>query len=159
FLIAHLLTKWSNLSRDGFSLYYQHGAGVAGIAYLTLGLWALKRALLRWFSHGVVLASLVAITWGTDLFHYATYDPTFSHVYTFALIAALLLVVPRWFDAPTLRQSLLLGVLAALVVLVRHVNAILIVGFACYGLTSVAALRNRIAWTRKYVRPIAVAAA
>ena len=157
FLVADQLTKWSNLSRDGFSLYYQQGAGLAGVAYLTLGLWALKRALLRWFSAGVVLASLVAITWGTNVFHYGTYDPTFSHIYAFALSAILLLVVPSWFDSPTIGRSLLIGLLAALVVLVRHVNAILLVGFACYGLFSAASVRQRLLWIRSHARSIAAA--
>ena len=159
FLAAHLLTKWSNLSRDGFSLYYQHAAGLAGVVYLTLGLWALKRALLRWFSPGVVLASLVAITWGTNLFHYGTYDPTFSHVYAFALTAILLLIVPRWFEAPTIGRSMLVGVVAALLVLVRHVNAIVVVGFACYGLSSIVSVRQRVVWIKDHARVVVTAAA
>ena len=46
-------------------------AGAAGIAYLLAGLAVLRRMLRRHFSDGVVLATLVAITWGTNLFHYA----------------------------------------------------------------------------------------
>jgi len=38
FLAADLLTLWSNLPRDGFSLYYQHGAALAAVAYVLLGL-------------------------------------------------------------------------------------------------------------------------
>src|SRR5262249_41902207 len=29
---ADLLTRWSNFPRDGFSLYYQHAAGLSGLA-------------------------------------------------------------------------------------------------------------------------------
>jgi len=32
FIAADLLTRWSNLPRDGFSLYYQHAAAMAGLA-------------------------------------------------------------------------------------------------------------------------------
>ena len=31
FAVAHALTKWTNLSADGFTLYYQHAAGLAGL--------------------------------------------------------------------------------------------------------------------------------
>src|SRR5688572_5994142 len=31
FLAGHALTKWSNLSPDGFTLYYQHAAGISGV--------------------------------------------------------------------------------------------------------------------------------
>src|SRR5687768_8091714 len=41
FLTAHALTKWSNLSPDGFSLYYQHAAGIAGLFWTLAGLWML----------------------------------------------------------------------------------------------------------------------
>ena len=30
FIVAHGLTRWSNLSPNGFSLYYVHAAGIAG---------------------------------------------------------------------------------------------------------------------------------
>jgi hypothetical protein len=158
FAVAHLLTRWSNLSRDGFSLYYQHGAALAGVTYLIGGLIALKRALLGWFSPGVVLATLVAVTWGTDLFHYGTYDPTFSHVYAFALTSLLLLIVPRWFDAPSMGRSVLLGAVVALVILVRHVNVLIIVGFACYGLNSAAAIRRRLSWITEHAHEVVTTA-
>ena len=43
FLAGHLLTLWSNLKPDGFSLYYQHAAGLAGVVYLVAGLIFLTR--------------------------------------------------------------------------------------------------------------------
>jgi hypothetical protein len=67
-LVADRLTVWSNLPRDGFSLFYQHGAGVGAIVYMLLGLAILQRMLRRHFSDGVVLATLICITWGTNLF-------------------------------------------------------------------------------------------
>jgi len=70
FAAGHALTRWSNLPPDGFSLYYQHAAGLAGLAYFLAGLAVLRRTLSRHFSNGVVLATLVTITWGTNLFHY-----------------------------------------------------------------------------------------
>jgi len=30
FVVAHALTRWTNLSPDGFTLYYQHAAGLSG---------------------------------------------------------------------------------------------------------------------------------
>src|SRR2546428_827751 len=57
FVAGDLLSQWSNLPRDGFCLYYQHAAGVAGIAYLLAGLAVLRRILARHFSAGVVLAT------------------------------------------------------------------------------------------------------
>jgi hypothetical protein len=124
FAAAHVLTRWSNLPPDGFSLYYQHAAGLAGLCAFVAGMVVLERLLSRYFTDGVVLATLVTITWGTNLFHYATYDSTFSHAFSFFLIALLLDLTDRWWADASWRASLWLAVVAALIALTRHPNAI-----------------------------------
>ena len=79
FAVAHLLTRWSNVSPDGFTIYYQFVVGLAGLAALLGGLAALRALLSRYFSGRVVLATLVTVTWGTNAFHYGVFDSTFSH--------------------------------------------------------------------------------
>ena len=83
FVVAHLLTRWSNLSPDGFTLYYQHAAGLSGVFWTLAGLVVLRDTLRRHFSDAVTAATLFAILFGTNLFHYATYDSSYSHVYSF----------------------------------------------------------------------------
>ena len=96
FAVAHLLTRWSNLTPDGFSLYYQVIVGLGGLAALVAGLAVLRSLLSGGYDNGVVLATLVTVTWGTNAFHYAVFDSTFSHAYSFFLIAALLWLTDRW---------------------------------------------------------------
>ena len=60
----------------------------------------------RQFTDGVVLATLICITWGTNLFHYAVFDGTFSHAYAFFLVCVWLWLVERWWDRPTVGCSL-----------------------------------------------------
>jgi hypothetical protein len=100
FLLGHALTWWSNLKPDGFSLYYQHAAGLAGVFYLVAGLAVLKKFLRRHFSAGITLAALISITWGTNLFHYGTYDSVYSHVYSFFLFCSFLALTATWYDRP-----------------------------------------------------------
>ena len=123
FLVADLLTAWSNLPRDGFSLYYQHGAALGAIAYFLLGLAILRRMLQRQFGDGVVLVTLICLTWGTNLFHYAVFDGTFSHAYAFFLVCAWMWLVEAWWEQPTPWRSVGIGAVAALLILVRHANA------------------------------------
>ena len=136
FTAATALSWWSNLPRDGFSLYYQHGAGLAGLAYFIAGLVILRRLLARHFSDGVVVATLVTITFGTNLFHYGTYDSIYSHAYSFFLLTALLALTERWWDDPRWPVSIALGVVAALIVLTRHTNALFLLIVPLYGVTS-----------------------
>ncbi len=77
-------------SADGFSAPYQIAVATAGLVYLVLGLGVLYRLLSRTFRPSVVMLTLVVLTFGTDLFHYGTYDNTFSHVYSFFLFACFL---------------------------------------------------------------------
>jgi hypothetical protein len=153
FAAGDLLTLWSNLPRDGFSLYYQHAAGLAGMAYLLAGLAVLRRILTRHFTDGVVLATLVCITWGTNLFHYGVFDATFSHAFSFFLVGLWLLIIERWWEQerPTWRLSLALGAVAALIVLVRHTNAIYLLVLPLYGVTRWNDLRARAGsmWERR----------
>jgi len=121
FAAAHLLTRWTNLSPDGFTLYYQHAAGLAGLCYTVAGLWLLRRLLDRHFTPGVVIATLFAVLLGTSLLHYATHDSTWSHAFSFFLCAALLERLDVWRDDS---DPVTIGLIAALMILVRHTNAI-----------------------------------
>lgn len=155
FIAAHLLTKWSNLTPDGFSLYYQHAAGLAGLAYMLIGLAILRQTLLRYFRPGVVLAALVTITFGTNLFHYGTADATFSHAFAFFSICALVELTERWWQKPTIGRGIALGAIAGLVVLIRHVNVLFLLIVPLYGIATrhdIRSLPNRL-WQRR--RPLA----
>ena len=128
FAAAHALTRWTNLSPDGFTPYYQHGAGLAGLCYVVAGLWFLKRLLERYFSSGVTSATLVALLAGTSLYHYATFDSVWSHAFSFALFCAFL----ERFDARRpgrLADGVVLGAISGLLILVRHTNALIPICF------------------------------
>lgn len=158
-VVADLLTRWSNLPPDGFSLYYQHGAAVGAIVYFLIGLAILRRMLLEQFSPGVVLATLICLTWGTNLFHYAVVDGTFSHAYAFFLICVWLWIVERWWERPTVPLTLAAGAVAGLSVLVRHTNAIFVLVLPLYGITSWDEARVRAAALLARWRLLAIAAA
>lgn len=145
FTAAHLLTRWSNLPPDGFSLYYQYAAGLAGLCAMLAGLAVLRALLSRHFSDRIVLATLVTITWGTNVFHHGVYDATFSHAFSFFLVAALVALTERWWQVPTRLTSICLAVVAALIVLTRHANAIFLVVVPLYGATALLELHRNVA--------------
>ena len=127
FVVAHGLTWWTNLTPDGFSLYYQHAAGLAGLSYVLLGMWLLGRLLARHFTPGIVLATQASLLFGTSLYHYATFDSAWSHAFSFALLCAFLERLdarrPRWQD------DVLIGAICGLLILVRHTHALIPICF------------------------------
>jgi hypothetical protein len=124
FLAADALTRWSNMTADGFTPYYQHAAGLAGLCYVVAGLWILRRLLSRHFGDGVTDATVVAMLFGTSLFHYATFDSMWSHAFSFALCAALAERCDAWQPQAKTGSAALIGLLSGAMVLVRHTNAI-----------------------------------
>lgn len=144
FLVGHLLTLWSSGRPDGFSFYYQHAAGLAGVFYLVAGLGVLRVFLRRHFRAGVTLAALIGITWGTNLFHYGTYDSVYSHIHSFFLCCSFLEATSAWYDRPTAGRSLLVGVVAGLLVLTRHANGLFLVYFFLYGVLDWRSLTHRL---------------
>ena len=113
----------------------------------------------RQFSDGVVLATLICITWGTNLFHYAVFDGTFSHAYAFFLVCLWVWLVEQWWERPTLARSLAIGAVAALNVLVRHTNAIFVLLLPLYGIVHWRDVRARALDLRDRWRMLAAAAA
>ncbi|HEX6973272.1 MAG TPA: hypothetical protein VF147_02660, partial [Vicinamibacterales bacterium] len=158
FAVAHALTRWSNLSPDGFTLYYQHAAGLSGTFWVIAGLWVLRGLLRRHFSDAVTAATLATLLLGTNLYHYATFDSSYSHTYSFFLFAALLDLTERWYERPAVRTSLLLGLVAGLIVLVRHPNVLFLLVFPLYRVFSLDDVRKRVAMTAEQFTRLAIGA-
>ena len=159
FAVAHGLTRWTNLSPDGFTFYYQHGAGLSGLIWIVLGLWMLRRVLLRHFSDAVTAATLLTILLGTNLYHYATFDSSYSHAYSFFLFAAFLYLTERWHDTHSRRTAVLLGLTAGLIVLTRHTNVLFLIVFPLYGVVGRTSLHARASVMRQEWRQVALMAA
>ena len=158
FAAAHALTRWTNLSPDGFSLYYQHAAGLSGTLWMLAGLWVLRGLLGRHFSDRVTAITLLTLLFGTNLYHYATVDSTYSHAYSFFLFAAFLDITERWHARPGTRLSLALGFVAGLIVLVRHTNGLVLLVFPLYGVTGWRSLRERLPMLRAHLPRLAMTA-
>jgi hypothetical protein len=102
---------------------------------MVAGLVALRRLLLRQFSDGVAAATLAVVTFATSLFHYGTYDSSYSHVYSFFLFTAFMAQTDTWYRGPRRATPWLLGITAGLIVLTRHPNALFLLVFPLYGVT------------------------
>lgn len=159
FGVAHGLTKWTNLSADGFTLYYQHAAGLSGLLWIVAGLAVLRRLLLRHFTDRITAATLVTILLGTNLYHYATFDSSYSHAYSFFLFAAFLDLTERWHQARDQRRAVLLGLVAGLIILTRHTNGLFVLCLPLFGVTGARSLSARVHQLREDWRMLVMMAA
>ncbi|MDX1908340.1 MAG: hypothetical protein SF053_14990 [Bacteroidia bacterium] len=100
FLCAHGLAPVLGFPADGFSAPYQGAVILASFFYGLLGLWVLRRVLLRYYSDRITAAVLVLITLATNWVQYIAVDGAMSHIYIFPLYALILHLTRMWHEHP-----------------------------------------------------------
>jgi hypothetical protein len=119
FLIAHAAAGVAGYPQDGLSPPYQWMIIFAGWFYAVLGLYLLRRLLLKFVSDKTTGWTLLLIGLGTNLYHYATYDSTMPHILLVPFLLMIILLTISWHENPTKRKAFALGLLLALVTISR----------------------------------------
>src|SRR4030042_2461067 len=144
FLIGYLLSIIFNYPTDGYSFFYQHAAGLAGLFYALAGIYLLKKILERYFSKKITLITLLAIIFGTNLYHYSTYGSIFSHSFSFFLCSVLIYLIPLWFENPKLKKvTVILGIVAGFILLTRLPNILILLFILFYKVHRIEDLKKR----------------
>jgi hypothetical protein len=144
FLGAHAYARLTGGEATGYSPPYKFALILSCIFYLIIGLYYLKKFLLKFFSQWVTAITMVVIVLGTNLFYYSTYEGPMSHAYNFALIAIFLYFTTVWYEKINSWNTIILGFLLGLIALVRPVNFIIILFFVFYGVHSRETFKNRV---------------
>ncbi|CAN5910266.1 hypothetical protein BH11BAC7_BH11BAC7_00200 [soil metagenome] len=119
FLCGHFIAGLSDYPQDGLSPPYQIMIVIAGLFYAILGMLLLRRLLLKFVPDKIAALVLVLIGFGTNLFHYATYDNTMPHILLFAFDTLIILLTISWHEKPEKRTAFFLGLTLALVTISR----------------------------------------
>ncbi|MDO7850781.1 hypothetical protein [Hymenobacter convexus] len=160
FTAAHAFTKLVPRYRsDGFSKPYQEAMLLAGLTYGLLGLWVVRRLLLRFFDDGVTAWAMVGIGLGTNYFNYITNDAAMSHAALFMWQALLLYCTVRWYETFRWRWALGMGLFLGMAVLCRFTEALYVIVPLLWGVTSWEAVRQRPALLLAHWRPLGLAGA
>jgi hypothetical protein len=159
FLIAHAMAHLLGFSTLGYSLPYSLSIFIATLFYLFIGLLFLRKTLLRYFSEVATAVTLILVVLSTNMLYYVISEPGMTHVYNFALISMFIYYSLKWVEilSPTpsdelvtgtrnagVRLSLLLGLLAGIIVLIRPVNILVLLFPALIGITSFKGFTYRI---------------
>jgi hypothetical protein len=143
FLAGHLYAWLSGAETHGFSEPYIFFLVFSALAYLLAGLTVLRWLMLKYFPDWIVALTLLAIVAGTNLLYYSSVEAPMSHAYSFALFAFFLAVTMNWYRNPGLKNSILLGLLAGLITLVRPTNALVLIFFLLWDVKSFRELGER----------------
>lgn len=168
FFAAHLLSLvrdalTGSVTATGYSNLYQYMVLFGGVCYWIAGtilLYALLRKYLG-FPEKVSLLSCVVITYGTNLFHYASYDACFSHVYSYFLFNAFLYYL-CWYEEREGREenrlwhTCVFGLLAGLIFMCRNTNILFVLTYVFYGVVNRRTLKERMITILKPARAVPI---
>ncbi|MBK9109814.1 MAG: hypothetical protein IPM92_15940 [Saprospiraceae bacterium] len=143
FFIAHFHSQIADLEANGFTILYHKYIHLSALFYLIIGLFFLRKLLIRWFSEWATAMSLFSIVLGTNLFYYATTEASMSHAYTFSICAVFLYSIVIWYDLKNVKIALLAGILFGLMILIRPVNIVFGLFPLFYGMRSLSAYKER----------------
>jgi len=133
YLLAHGVSIIAELPTDGWSALYQYYCAWGALNYLLLAFILLYKFLRKNFSLVPIVAGMIFIFWGTNLFHYSTYENLFSHMFSFSFIAYFIYLTDRWYCAEKkTKWSLLIGLVTGIIILLRQANLFVILYFILY---------------------------
>jgi hypothetical protein len=144
FFAAHLTAKLTDRVANGFSPLYKLSLQLSCLFYLSIGLYFLRRLLLRYFSETVTTLTLIGIVLGTNLFYYSSLDAPMSHAYNFSLFALFLFLTTKWYEKPDVKTSILAGLVSGLITLIRPTNIVILMVFVFWGIKNFVELTERI---------------
>jgi hypothetical protein len=119
FFIAHLYSHATGFRADGFSLPYQYAWAISGLIYTAIGIFMLRKILLKFFDEKISITVLVIIVLATNYFQLTAFDGYLSHNYTFTLYTLIVWFTIRWHEKPSRKFAFGLGFAMGLAVLVR----------------------------------------
>ncbi|MFI5151054.1 MAG: hypothetical protein ACHQRM_15065 [Bacteroidia bacterium] len=121
-------THLSGEESDGYTEAFKKSISIAALFWLGIGLFCLAEVF-KMLGIGEIIAgiTLLLITLGTNLFYYATLQPTMSHLYSFTMLCALLCFGIKYFRTGKLLYQILFLLAFSMSMLIRPVNMIWII--------------------------------
>lgn len=127
FGMAHAASKLFGYEADGYSKLYAVFLHIATVFYVALGLFFLKGLLqLYEIKKWVIGLVIIACVFGTNLFYYAEVEPSMSHAYSFGFVSWFVFLIKKYSIQKSPKQLLLLGFVFGMIVLIRPVNAMIL---------------------------------
>jgi len=144
FFLAHWLTGPLGFPGDGFSLPYQIFIVLGCLLYTLIGIWFLRKILLRYFSDTITTIVMVLLVLGTNYFELTAYDGALVHNSLFTLYTLIIWYTIRWHETPKWRYAILIGFFIGFSALIRPTEIISALIPLLWGVYSKASLKRKL---------------
>lgn len=136
FFLANFIAAPLGYQADGFSPPYQFAIGIGSLIYSFVGLFFLRKLLLRYFSDTATAITLTAIAIGSNYFNYASIDAPMSHSNLFTIYVLIMFFSIKFWEKPSLHLAFLVGLFAGLATIIRPTEIISFIIPALIGIKS-----------------------
>jgi hypothetical protein len=157
FLVAHIVASAGGFPLDGLSPPYQHAMLAGGLIYSLLGVWVLRRVLLRYFSDVQAAVTMALVIFGTNYIYDAAFKGVMPHNLLFTAYAFLIWFTIRYFESRKLKFGILIGFTAGLLILSRPSEIVCLFIPLLWGVTGKSSFLERLHSWREHLRPLLVA--
>ncbi|HCQ30401.1 MAG TPA: hypothetical protein DIU39_08955 [Flavobacteriales bacterium] len=145
FLLAHIFAKIADIPANGYSWPYEMFIALGTVFYTLLAFWFMMKWLELYFSKPVIVFTIIAVAFGTNLLHYATYEVGMSHPYSLFLFALFVWLTEKWHRTNyRLKFTFLLALVLGLITIVRPVNQIIALLPLLYGVSGFTDLKYQL---------------
>ena len=149
FSASHIYAKLSGENPNGYSKPYQWGVALAALFYFLAGLFFLWKFLEKFnFGKWIRIIVCICFAFGTNLFHYAVFEPSMSHVYSFAAISAFLFSARSFFLFPSTKKIIVVGIILGIIALLRPANLLILFSLPLVS-GNLENLKNGFSWMKK----------
>lgn len=158
FIIAHYYTTHfpTIFVADGCSVPYQYASIASNIFWVVLGLFILRRFLKQYFNDKITTVTLLAIAFGTNLYHYTVFLPGMSHPYSFMHFAWVLLLTSKLYEHKKSRHFYLLAFSLGCIALIRPSNLVVGIIPLLWGVNNFSTLKARFLFLSRKYKPILI---
>lgn len=158
FLTAHIINKIFNKhSSDGYSYPYEWATILSSLFCAVLGLFALRKLLLKYFNDNTTTITLLAVALGTNLYHFTVFSGGMPHTYSFFHFALVMLWTDSLYRTSSKKYIYGLGFLLGLIAITRSSNLLVVLIPLLWGVNNKAALLGRLSFLKENIKHIFIA--
>ena len=151
FFMAHVLAAPLGFAADGFSAPYQFAISFWSLLWSFVGLWYLRKLLLKLnFTEGVVAAVLLLYVFTTNYLEYAAISSAMTHTYIFTLYTLMLWQTIKFYERPKMSIAASIGVCIGLAALARPTELIVVIVPVLWGVFDKKSLENRFVFIKNH---------
>lgn len=151
FFASHIYTMATDGVASGFSPPYKFAICLSSLFYLLIGLIYLRKLLRKYFSVNTTALTLLLIGLATNLYYYVVIGVGMPHIYLFSLLSVILYCIYNWYEKPTFKLSVILGLLLGLMILVRPTMILILLFALFFNVNTIELLKERILFFKVHI--------